>query len=58
MFSPFRVYLSLEVDHEENILPVDKDAYDTSVGEILKNLLYEVEGIKVKELVVNGLRID
>ena len=42
----------LNVDEEENILPIDEDGYCECIQELLENLIYDVDGIKIKNIKV------
>jgi|TARA_R110001606_G_C15339455_1_gene646395 hypothetical protein len=48
----FRVFTVLNVDEEENILPIDEDGYCECIQELLENLIYDVDGIKIKNIKV------
>ena len=44
-----KVFLVLEVDEEENILPID-DGISDALQEIVEDLIFDVDGIKIKSI--------
>tara|TARA_R100001163_G_C4908780_1_gene94018 strand:+ start:390 stop:554 length:165 start_codon:yes stop_codon:yes gene_type:complete len=48
----FKVFTVLEVDEEENILPIDEEGYCECIQETLEDLLFDVDGIKIKNIKV------
>tara|TARA_E500000305_G_scaffold109798_1_gene115762 strand:- start:10436 stop:10609 length:174 start_codon:yes stop_codon:yes gene_type:complete len=44
-----KVFLMLDIDEEENILPVDESIED-SVQEVIEDLIFDVDGIKIKSI--------
>ena len=39
-------------DKEENILPIDEEGYCECVQELIEDLIYDVDGIKIKNIKV------
>jgi len=48
----FRVFTVLEVDEEENILPVDKEGYCECIQEKIEDMIFDIDGIKIKNIKV------
>ena len=48
----FRVFTVLDIDKEENILPIDEEGYCECVQELIEDLIYDVDGIKIKNIKV------
>ena len=46
-----KVFLVLDIDEEENILPID-DGIEDAVQGILENLIFDVDGIEIKSIKV------
>ena len=46
-----KVFLMLEIDEEENILPID-DGINDAIQEIIEDLIFDVDGIKIKTIKV------
>lgn len=49
----FKIHLNVDVDEEENILPVDEDSYSESVQEYIEDLIYDVDGMTIKNIKVS-----
>ena len=48
----FRIQLVVDIDKEENILPVDENNYDATIQETIEALIYDVDGMKIKNIKV------
>ena len=48
----FRIQLVVDIDKEEYILPVDEDNYNETIQETIKNLIYDIDGMKIKNIKV------
>ncbi len=48
----FKVFTVLDVDEEENIVPIDEDGYCECIQETIEDLLFDVDGIKIKNIKV------
>tara|TARA_R100000995_G_scaffold71738_1_gene40407 strand:- start:572 stop:736 length:165 start_codon:yes stop_codon:yes gene_type:complete len=48
----FKVFTTLEVDEEENILPTDEEGYCECIQELIEDLIFDVDGIKIKNIKV------
>ena len=46
-----KVFLVLDIDEEENILPID-DGIEDAVQGIIENLIFDVDGIEIKSIKV------
>ena len=46
-----KVFLVLDIDEEENILPID-DGIEDAVQGIIENLIFDVYGIEIKSIKV------
>ena len=45
------VFLMLDIDEEENILPID-DGIEDAIQGIIENLIFDVDGIEIKSIKV------
>ena len=48
----FKVFMTLDVDPEENVLSIDEDGYEETVQQVVEDALYEIEGVKIKNIKV------
>ena len=48
----FKIHLVVEIDEEENILPIDEDSYNESIQEYIEDLIYDVDGMEIKNIKV------
>lgn len=46
-----KVFLVLDIDEEENILPID-DGIEDAIQGIIENLIFDVDGIEIKSIKV------
>tara|TARA_B100001989_G_scaffold190052_1_gene139171 strand:- start:721 stop:894 length:174 start_codon:yes stop_codon:yes gene_type:complete len=46
-----KVFLMLDIDEEENILPID-DGIEDAIQGIIENLIFDVDGIEIKSIKV------
>ena len=46
-----KVFLMLDIDEEENILPIDDDIED-AVQSTIEDLIFDVDGIEIKSIKV------
>ena len=44
-----KVFLMLDIDEEENILPID-DGIEDAVQSTIEDLIFDVDGIKIKSI--------
>ena len=49
----FRIHLIVDIDEEENILPVDEASHSESIQETLENLIYDIDGMKLNNIKVS-----
>ena len=50
----FRINLIVDVDEEENILPVDEEPHTESIQELIESLIYDIDGMKIKNIKVSN----
>jgi len=50
----FRIQIVVDIDEEENILPVDEDNYNETIQETIETLIYDVDGMKIKNIKVSN----
>ena len=48
----FRVNMLIDVDEEDNILPVAEDMYDEVVTELIQDIVYDIDGAEIKHIEV------
>jgi len=48
----FDIKMLLEIDEEDNILPVSKDMYEDVVKELVHYIVYDIDGAKIKRIEV------
>ena len=46
-----KVFLMLDIDEEENILPVDEDT-EEAVQEVIEDLIFDVDGMEINSIKV------
>ena len=46
----YRIQLVVDIDEEENILPVDEDNYNETIQETIETLIYDVDGMQIKNI--------
>tara|TARA_B100001778_G_scaffold123319_1_gene101360 strand:+ start:10640 stop:10813 length:174 start_codon:yes stop_codon:yes gene_type:complete len=46
-----KVFLMLDIDEEENILPIDDDIED-AIQSTIEDLIFDVDGIEIKSIKV------
>tara|TARA_R100000742_G_C4276584_1_gene97767 strand:- start:723 stop:887 length:165 start_codon:yes stop_codon:yes gene_type:complete len=49
----FRVNLLVNVDEEENLLPVDEDSHNETIQQTIESLIYDIDGMKIKSIKVS-----
>lgn len=49
----FRIQLVIDIDKEENILPVDEDNYNETIQETIEDLIYDIDGMKINNIKVS-----
>ena len=49
----FKIHLVVEIDEEENILPIDEDSHNESIQEYIEDLIYDVDGMEIKNIKVS-----
>jgi hypothetical protein len=42
----------IEVDEEDNILPVAEDMYEEVVTELIQDIIYDIDGAEIKHIEV------
>mgnify|MGYP005996322207 FL=1 len=48
----FKVNMLIEVDEEDNILPVAEDMYEEVVTELIQDIIYDIDGADIKHIEV------
>lgn len=48
----FRVNMLVDIDEEDNILPVAEDMYEEVVTELIQDIIYDIDGAEVKHIEV------
>ena len=48
-----KVFLMLDIDEEENILPVDEDT-EEAVQEVIEDLIFDVDGMEINSIKVTN----
>ena len=48
----FKVNLTIDVDEEDNILPVSEDMYEEVVTELIQDIIYDIDGAEIKHIEV------
>jgi len=48
----FRVNMTIDVDEEDNILPVLEDMYEEVVTELIQDIIYDIDGAEIKHIEV------
>ena len=47
----FRIQLVVDIDEEENILPIDEDV-EEAVQEVIEDLIFDVDGMEINSIKV------
>jgi|TARA_R100000951_G_C2620363_1_gene174271 hypothetical protein len=50
-----KVYMTLYVDEEANILPVSEDMYEEVVTEMIEDVIYDIDGAEIKHIEVKQI---
>ena len=48
----FRINMLIEVDEEDNILPVAEDMYEEVVTELIQDIIYDIDGADIRHIEV------
>ena len=48
----FDVKMILEVDEEDNLLPVSKEMYEDAIDETIRDLIYDIDGATILKIEV------
>ena len=48
----FKVFMTIDVDEEENILPVDEDNHEQDIQELVENAFYDIDRLEIKNIKV------
>lgn len=48
----FKVNMTIDVDEEDNILPVSEDMYEEVVTELIQDIIYDIDGAEIKHIEV------
>lgn len=48
----FKVNMLIDIDEEDNILPVAEDMYEEVVTELIQDIVYDIDGAEIKHIEV------
>lgn len=48
----FRVNMLLDIDEDDNILPVAENMYEEVVTELIQDIVYDIDGAEIKHIEV------
>jgi len=48
----FKVNMLIDIDEEDNILPVAEDMYEEVVTELIQDIIYDIDGAEIKHIEV------
>ena len=48
----FKVYMTLEVDEEENVLSVVEDGHEETIQDLIENAIFDIDGVDIKNIKV------
>jgi hypothetical protein len=48
----FRVSLIMDIDEDENLLPVDEDEHNETMQHLIEDLVYDIDGLKINNIKV------
>lgn len=48
----FKVNMLIDIDEEDNILPVAEDMYEEIVTELIQDIVYDIDGAEIKHIEV------
>jgi hypothetical protein len=48
----FDVKMILEVDEEDNLLPISEEMYEDAIAETVEDLIYDIDGAKLLKIEV------
>jgi hypothetical protein len=48
----FDVKLILEIDEEDNLLPISEDMYEDAIEDIVRDLIYDIDGAMILKIEV------
>jgi len=48
----FVINMTLDIDEEDNILPVSEEMYEDVVKELIQYIIYDIDGAEIKRLEV------
>jgi len=48
----FRINMLVDIDEEDNILPVAHDMYEEVVTELIQDIIYDIDGAEIKHIEV------
>ena len=47
-----KIFMTVDVDEEENILPVDEDNHEHDIQELVEDAFYDIDGFEIKNIKV------
>ena len=48
----FDIKMTIDIDEEDNLLPVSEDMYEDVVKELVQYIVYDIDGAEIKRLEV------
>jgi hypothetical protein len=48
----FDIKMILEVDEEDNLLPISEEMYEDAIAETVEDLIYDIDGAKLLKIEV------
>jgi hypothetical protein len=48
----FRVNMLIDIDEEDNILPVAENMYEEVVTELIQDIIYDIDGAEIRHIEV------
>jgi len=48
----FEVYMLINIDEESNLLPISEEMYDESVEDLIRDIIYDIDGAEIIKLEV------
>jgi hypothetical protein len=48
----FDIRMTVDIDEEDNILPISEEMYEEVVTELIQDLIYDIDGAQIKHIEV------
>ena len=49
----FKVYMTLEVEEEENVLSLVEDGHEETIQDLIENWIFDIDGVDIKHIKVS-----